>query len=363
MPELLLAFDRSSRTIDADGRLHVAVSNISKAVVSPYYGREIPGYKELGLDADKIYQLLRDPDELLKGADSFNNLPLLDRHIPVSADDPKKQNVVGSTGTDAEFVKPFLRNSLVVWDAAAIAGIESGEQTELSCAYYYKPDMTPGEYEGVQYDGIMRDIVANHVALVELGRCGRDVVVSDADPFDPSLTENKPMTREELLAAVQKLAQDAAIDQKELAKMLAGDADPDKDEQAEDEDEDEQACDEDEDDKEQAQDSAIAIDAAIAKAKTEATNDTIKRMNAIRQAEKDVQPIIGEVTAMDSAEAIYKLAIDHLGIDVTDVHPSAYPALIKMHKAKAEKPKMAHDAAAASDFATLFPTAVKLKSI
>jgi hypothetical protein len=363
MPDLLLAFDRSSRTVDADGRLHVAVSNISKAVVSPYYGREIPGYKELGLDADKIYQLLRDPDELLKGSDSFNNLPLLDRHIPVSADDPKKQNVVGSTGTDAEFVKPFLRNSLVVWDAAAIAGIESGEQTELSCAYYYKPDMTPGVYEGTPYDGVMTNIIGNHIALVELGRCGRDCVVSDADPFDPT-QEKQPMTPEELLAAVQKLAQDAAIDPKDLAKMLAGDADPDKDEQAEDMDEEEQACDEDEDDdKKQAQDSAIAIDAAIAKAKTEATNDTIKRMNAIRQAEKDVQPIIGEVTAMDSAEAIYKLAIDHLGIDVTGVHASAYPALIKMHKEKSTKPVIAHDAAAASDFATLFPTAVKLKSI
>jgi hypothetical protein len=356
MSDLLLAFDRSSRTVDADGRLHVAVSNISKAVVSPYYGREIPGYKELGLDADKIYQLLRDPDELLKGADSFNNLPLLDRHIPVSADDPKKQNVVGSTGTDAEFVQPFLRNSLVVWDAAAIAGIESGEQTELSCAYYYKPDMTPGEYDGVQYDGIMRDIVANHVALVELGRCGRDVVVSDADPFDPSLTENKPMTREELLAAVQKLAQDAAIDPKELAKMLAGDADPDEDKPAEDEDEDKDKPTEDEDDDEN---DGKAMDAAI----NAAHDAAMKKFQAIRQAEKDVHPIIGEVAAMDSAEAIYKLAIDHLGIDVTGVHASAYPALIKMHKAKAEKPRIAHDAAAASDFATLFPTAVKLKSI
>lgn len=356
MPELLLAFDRSSRTIDADGRLHVAVSNISKAVVSPYYGREVPGYKELGLDADKIYQLLRDPDELLKGADSFNNLPLLIKHVPVSADDPKKELVVGSTGTDAEFTKPFLRNSLVVWDAAAIAGIESGEQTELSCAYYYKPDMTPGEYDGVKYDGVMRDIVANHVALVELGRCGRDVMVSDADPFDPSLTENKPMTKEELLAAVQKLAQDAAIDQKELAKMLAADADPDEDKPAEDEDEDDDKPAEDEDEDEN---DGKAMDAAI----NAAHDAAMKKFQAIRKAEKDVHPIIGEVAAMDSADAVYKLALDHLNIDVTGVHPSAYPSLIKLATAKAEKPKLAHDAAAASDFATMFPTAAKLKSI
>jgi hypothetical protein len=353
MPELLLAFDRSSRTVDKDGRLHVSVSNLSKSIVSPYAGKEIPGYKELGLDGDRIYQLLRDPDELAKGAPTFNNIPLLIRHVPVSVDDPKKELVVGSTGTDAEFVKPYLRNSLVVWDAAAIAGIQSGEQTEISCAYYYRPDMTPGEYDGVPYDGVMRDIVANHVALVELGRCGRDCVVSDADPFKPQ-PENKPMTKEELLAAALKLAQDAAIDPKELAKMLASDAEPEEEETEE-----EEAVAEDEDDEEEEKDDKKAMDAAINAAHDAAMN----KFKAIRQAEKDVAPIIGEVAAMDSAEAVYKLALDHLNIDVTGVHPSAYPALIKLATAKAEKPKMAHDAAAASDFATLFPTAVKLKSI
>jgi hypothetical protein len=353
MPELLLAFDRSSRTVDKDGRLHVSVSNLSKSIVSPYAGKEIPGYKELGLDGDRIYQLLRDPDELAKGAPTFNNIPLLIRHVPVSVDDPKKELVVGSTGTDAEFVKPYLRNSLVVWDAAAIAGIQSGEQTEISCAYYYRPDMTPGEYDGVPYDGVMRDIVANHVALVELGRCGRDCVVSDADPFKPQ-PENKPMTKEELLAAALKLAQDAAIDPKELAKMLASDAEPEEEETEE-----EEAVAEDEDDEEEEKDDKKAMDAAINAAHDAAMN----KFKAIRQAEKDVAPIIGEVAATDSAEAVYKLALDHLNIDVTGVHPSAYPALIKLATAKAEKPKMAHDAAAASDFATLFPTAVKLKSI
>jgi hypothetical protein len=362
MPELLLAFDRSSRTVDKDGRLHVSVSNLSKSIVSPYAGKEIPGYKELGLDGDRIYQLLRDPDELAKGAPTFNNIPLLIRHVPVSVDDPKKELVVGSTGTDAEFVKPYLRNSLVVWDAAAIAGIQSGEQTEISCAYYYRPDMTPGEYDGVPYDGVMRDIVANHVALVERGRCGRDCVVSDSDPFKPQ-PENKPMTKEELLAAALKLAQDAAIDPKELAKMLAADAESEEEEEEKEEAvaEDEDDEDEDKDDK-KAMDSA-AFDAAISKAKADAESATIKRLNAIRQAEKDVHPIIGEVAAMDSAEAVYKLALDHLNIDVTGVHPSAYPSIIKLATAKAEKPKMAHDAAAASDFATLFPTAAKLKSI
>ena len=71
----MLAFDRSARWKDQDGNLHVRVSNISKATVNPYRGNEIPGWEELGLDPKKIYQLLRDPDELKKAASTFCGLP------------------------------------------------------------------------------------------------------------------------------------------------------------------------------------------------------------------------------------------------------------------------------------------------
>jgi hypothetical protein len=38
MPTMKLAFDRSARRIDADGRLHVDRAHISKAALNPYYG-------------------------------------------------------------------------------------------------------------------------------------------------------------------------------------------------------------------------------------------------------------------------------------------------------------------------------------
>ncbi len=178
---VLFAFDRASvRTVDQDGRLHVELTNISKAAVNPYRGIEIPNGEELGLNPDRIYKLLRDPEELTKAALSFNNLPLLNDHVPVSADDPQQDLVVGSTGTDAIFDAPYLKNSLVIWTKDAIAGIESGEQQEISCAYHYVADMTPGTYEGERYDGVMRNIRGNHVALVATGRAGPDVVVGDS---------------------------------------------------------------------------------------------------------------------------------------------------------------------------------------
>ena len=176
----ILAFDRASlRSFDRDGRMHVAMTPISKANICPYHGREIPDYGQLGLDADRVYQLLRDPDELKRAAPTFNNLPVLSRHVPVSAADHRPDLVVGSTGTDTAMAGPYLRTSLVVWAADAIEGIESDRQRELSAAYRYTAVMEPGTYEGVHYDGRMTNISGNHVAIVESGRVGSDVVVGD----------------------------------------------------------------------------------------------------------------------------------------------------------------------------------------
>lgn len=175
-----MALDRASiRSFDADGRLHVAVCNISKANVCGYLGREIPDFERLGLNPDRMYQLLRDPDELAKGARTFNNLPVLSRHVPVDASDHQPHLICGSTGTDARFVAPYLQNSLVIWTAAAIEGVESGRQRELSAAYRYRPVMEPGTVDGERFDGRMTEIIGNHVALVVEGRAGSDVVVSD----------------------------------------------------------------------------------------------------------------------------------------------------------------------------------------
>ena len=97
-----MALDRASvRTLDADGRLHIAMSNISKATVNPYYGREIPDYERLKLDGERIYYMLRDPDELARAAPTFNNLPILSKHMPVNSEAPAQELIIGSTGTSA----------------------------------------------------------------------------------------------------------------------------------------------------------------------------------------------------------------------------------------------------------------------
>ena len=214
----LLAFDKSARLVDESGILHVEKSNISKAIVNPYMGTEIPRWDELGLDPSKVYYLYRDPAELERSTDTFRNLPLLSKHVPVFAEKPPKDLVIGCVGSDVEFKAPYLQASLSVWDKNSIALIEANAVKELSSAYFYDADMTPGVIDGTHYDGIMRNIRGNHVAVVENGRAGPDVVVADADPFIKPSTENpmrltkKGKARLTLLTnALPKLAQDEKL--------------------------------------------------------------------------------------------------------------------------------------------------------
>lgn len=218
--DALIAFDQESvRNYDNVGRLHVARTPISKANICPYKGEEIPNWEQLGLDPNRIYQLLRDPEELARAAKTFNGVPLLLQHKPTSANEHPKALTIGAVGTGedaAEYEHPYLYNSLSIWPADAIQDINSNEKKQLSAGYHYTADMTPGVYEGVAYDGVMRNIVGNHVAIVKDGRAGTDVVVGDSKE---NLMTTKVLTRKAVLlqGAITaylrpKLAQDQKID-------------------------------------------------------------------------------------------------------------------------------------------------------
>lgn len=404
----LMAFDRqSARSIDADGRLHVSKTNISKAVVNPYYGREIPGWQHLGLDGDKVYRLYRDPDELAKGASTFNNLPILNKHIPVTVDAPQKDNVVGSIGSDVVFDAPYLQASLCIWDAAAIAGVESEKQCELSCGYRYDPDMTPGTTgDGEAYDGVMRNIRGNHLALVEVGRAGPDVVVADSSPFHkPKETPAMKMTKlgKALALSLQglspKIAQDSALPalvgeaKKETFKkaaVLKGLLAMDSEIDAEKADEIidavigvEESPEAVELDRELGQDEPDlmgflagklspedleAVKGMMTPAKDEdygmkpeaveekvtAAMDSMRvEFRQLEQAKVDVRAIVGDVIGMDSAEDVYRFALDQMGIANKDM-PAAglrtmFNAVKDRRSAPKNTPEMAQDAAATVD--------------
>jgi len=381
-----LAFDRASvRTIDANGRLQISRTNISKPNVNAYYGREIPRSEELGLEPNKLYRLWRHPDELRKAAKTFNNIPVLSKHIPDFPTDPPNEFRVGVTHSNAEFDGTYLTVGMSIWDNSAIAGIESGEQRELSASYKYVADMTPGVTpDGEPYDGVMRDIFGNHEALVPDGRAGPDVLVADSLP--PELNHMrkhkvaairatlKPLLAQDadLEAEVRKalLALDEAEKEDEKENKPADDEDDDEkdkkktaDDEDDEEDKDKKKTAEDEDDEEDDKVSKTAMDSAIRLAADSATKKAAENFRKIREAEQVVRPLIGDVVAMDSAEDVYRTALEQSGVDIAGVHPSAYPAMVKMAISQKEnsRPVIAQDSASVSEFEKAFPTAGKLK--
>jgi hypothetical protein len=179
---MILAYDR-------DGRLRVADANLTRAGVDRYRGSEISGWRRLGLDPSAHYRMLRDGGELARAAKSFNGVPVLAHHKNHL---PRPVDIIGTTGTDARFEAPFIRNSLHVWTKAAISGVESGDKREISAEYAYDADMTAGTFRGASYDGIMRNIRARNVALVPRARSGRSMaIVGDARRGPIRITENR----------------------------------------------------------------------------------------------------------------------------------------------------------------------------
>ncbi|KKI41924.1 DUF2213 domain-containing protein [Hafnia alvei] len=390
-----LAFDRASvRSFDGNGRLQVKVSNISKANVCPYFGREIPGADKLGLDPEKIYYLWRHPDELKKAVATFNNIPLLSIHTPDFPGDPPREYRVGVTHSNADFDGTYLTNGLSVWDNSAIAGIETEEQEELSSSYQYVADMTPGTTpNGEVYDGIMREIIGNHVALVETGRAGSDVLVADSLP--PELKHMSKRKAAAIRATLKPLlAADADLEAEVRKALLALDEaekEDKKDKPAEDEETEEEkkereakekaaqdeeteeekkereakekaAKDEEEKDKDKV--SKTAMDSAIRLAADSATKKAAQNFREIREAEQAVRPLIGDVVAMDSASDVYRTALEQSGVDTKGVHPSAFPSLVKMAISQKESTRpasLAQDSASISEFESAYPTASKLK--
>lgn len=378
--------EASTRRFDPDGHLHVERTNISKAVVNPYYGREIPGWENLHLERDKIYKLYRDPDELAKAAPTFAGKPLLVQHTAVSADSHPKDVVVGAIGQDVAFEAPYLTAPLTVWEGEAIKDIESGKQRELSCGYHYDPDMTPGSVDGQDYDGVMRNIRGNHVALVVEGRAGPDVLVGDEMPA-MSTTPNSGVpamagkAKDDLPKKDKEMPKNALDDAKEFLKgklsaedmktydeMCTGAKDDDledtetgEDEELDDKDKDkDKANDADPDEKDDDKVSKGAMDAAI----NAAVRGTEKRVaeqvrkteRAIRVAERDVQPYVGELQmTFDSASAVYRHALKALEVPEADtIHDSALKTVLLMQPkagsketvVRKEEPTVAMDAAA-----------------
>lgn len=104
-----------------------------------------------------------------------------------------------------------------------------------------------------------------------------------------------------------------------------------------------------------------AMDAAIAASKEAVKKSTREELGALFSASEAVAPVVGKIDtlAFDSAEAIYKYALDHLQVKCDGVHPSAYKTLLDMATKASSEKAITVDSAAVSgfeDFAKQYPT-------
>lgn len=369
MPKYAMDFQALTtvRHIDNNGHLIVDRTCITKAAINPYLGKEIPNWQALGLDPNKVYMLLRCPTELQRALPTFQGLQLLERHIPVSSEEPEKDSTVGSIGTVVEMDGDNVYSSLRVYDQNAIDLIESEKLNQLSAGYAYTADMTGGEWNGEHYDGVMRNIHGNHVALVERGRIGEDAIIADEMPneIEEFLMSKKIALKKGSLSKLQEqLGMDSAEELKKTIIAVVGQLahDEDKEEKeaededdekktdaedeevievAEDEDDDKKSDAEDEDDKD---DKKQAMDAAMIE------SNAVAKMKGIFSALKDVEPLVGELAmdGFDSEHDVYAYAVKQKGENTAGVNTAGLKLAVKHLKAGSQSKQIAQDSAYAS---------------
>lgn len=229
-----------AREYDANGWYEIKANPISKAGIFPYSGRQLG---LTGADADRVFNVLRPPEELgsAECVESFKLLPWIDEHVmlgPVAQEltdralPAEKKGVQGVTGEDVFFKEGTLYANIKAFSSTLAALIAAGKR-ELSAGYRCLYEITSGVWNGLHYDAIQRNIRGNHLALVTEGRMGPDVAVMDHFTFtfdakELEMAEEKTegggeaMTLAEISAAIKAfapLAAQVAEMQKSLASM------------------------------------------------------------------------------------------------------------------------------------------------
>lgn len=205
------AFDANThmRYDAGNGYFHVALSPLTKAQVATYRGYELEAIRARGLDLQREYKVYRPAEELSKPEtiNSVIGIPITLEHEFIDPEQ-KPAHQVGMTGDRAVWKDPYLMNSMHITSAEAQRRIEDGSMRQLSLGYTFDPlwksGTTPG---GEHYDLIMTNIRANHVALVEEGRAGGDVLVLDSNKNISNTNNGKNTMDENLKQALMALVQ------------------------------------------------------------------------------------------------------------------------------------------------------------
>ena len=218
--------------IRQDGYL-VADARVARTGIQRYLGSEV-GRPDL-----QYVDVYRSPEEVFSSDSlkSFAHIPVTDDHPTeaVTADNWKKL-AVGQTSDEIARDGDKLRVPLMVSDGAAIQKVQAGKR-ELSAGYTCELVWGDGLAEdGTPYQAKQTNIRANHVAIVQRGRAGKDVRIGDSAskwgtaPITTAHDKETTMTLRTVMVdglSVETTDQGAqAIDklQKDVARLIADSA-------------------------------------------------------------------------------------------------------------------------------------------
>ena len=176
-------FDK--KEIDKNEYWLIKNNPMTKIGVFPYLGSQISPE----LEPNKVYGVLRSKEELTRPETlkSLELIPLINEHTMIGNKEgmtpAENVGVEGVTGTNVQINGPFITNDLKIFSENLKQEIESGKK-ELSMGYFCDYELKEGEFNGEKYSAIQKNIIYNHIALVDEGRMGSDVRVMDGFTFD-----------------------------------------------------------------------------------------------------------------------------------------------------------------------------------
>lgn len=201
------------RKIDENGYLLVENNPLTKEGVFPYSGAQI------GLEPpDRIFKVYRPAEELQKPETlkSFELAPFINEHAMLGdyGVPAESKGVLGVVGQNVKFNAPYLTADIKIFGNKMKDLLERGKNN-ISAGYSFDLDNTSGNFNGENYDCIQRNIRCNHIALVQEGRCGKDVRVLDKNDIIPDALplnlnngdKNMQISSEELSQLVKNLTE------------------------------------------------------------------------------------------------------------------------------------------------------------
>jgi len=210
--------------------------NLDKATITPEgFLRDSPIIARTGILEYKnpdgsTRREFRPPEEVFKADSlaSFKGKPIVMGHGAgmITADNAKRA-MIGTMLSEGMQDGDNVRADLMIHDRNAL---DSGRRA-LSVGYKVDEDWTPGEFNGVKYDLVQRNIRVNHLGLVNKGRAGEIARLTlDGDQIYEEEKETKTMPKirldgnleyevpAEIVVAFDKLKADVADATKKVAE-------------------------------------------------------------------------------------------------------------------------------------------------